>query len=221
MYAISLAGPFAHGLTHPNLHDIYIQDEQNPKRTNDEESYNALNTDDWMSIRYAGRWRGSPSGGSYITPLPENVQKFFARAEAGLNNNDPQSPENIPSPARTGGHHTDRVRVDIRPNGTLEISNMDTFGGNVLKLGAIQEFTKVLMWKLQLYAKSGKMQELSQRFPQLFPPQVTEATLRSAHMNSIEVAKKVLTLFYKQRLVNRNLQALFLINYLGLSTNPC
>ncbi|MEK7078879.1 MAG: glutamate-cysteine ligase family protein [Patescibacteria group bacterium] len=190
LYAISLAGPFAHGLTHPNLHDIYIQDEQNPKRTNDLESYNALNTDDWMSIRYAGRWRGSPSGGSYITPLPENVQKFFARAEAGLNNNDPQSPENIPSPARTGGHHTDRVRVDIRPNGTLEISNMDTFGGNVLKLGAIQEFTKVLMWKLQLYAKSGKMQELSQRFPQLFPPQVTEATLRSAHMNSIEVAKK-------------------------------
>lgn len=190
LYAISLAGPFAHGLVHPNLHDIYIQDEQNPKRANDKESYNALNADDWMSTRYAGRWRGSPSGGSYASPLPENAQEFFAQAEKGLNNNDPHSPENIPSPARAGGHHTDRVRVDIRPNGTLEISNMDTFGGNVLKLGAIQEFTKVLMWKLQLYAKSGRIQELSQQFPQLFPSQVTEATLRSAHMNSIEVAKK-------------------------------
>lgn len=190
LYAISLAGPFAHGLTHPNLHDIYVQDEQNPKRVNDMETYNALNANDWLSTRYAGRWRGSPSGGSYVSPLPENAQEFFARAETGLNNNDPHSPENIPSPARTGGHHTDRVRVDIRPNGTLEISNMDTFGGNVLKLGAIQEFTKVLMWKLQLYAKSGKIQELSRQFPQLFPPQVTESTLRSAHMNSIEVAKK-------------------------------
>lgn len=67
---------------------------------------------------------------------------------------------------------------------------MDTFGGNVLKLAAVQEFTKVLMWKLQLYAKSGRMGELSKQFPELFPPEVTKETLRTAHLNSIEVAKR-------------------------------
>ncbi len=190
LYALSLAGPFAHGSTQPNLHDMYIQDESSPRRVSDTESYDMLNNDDWMSIRYPARWRGSPSGGSYVKPLPENAGEFFTLAEAGLKNNDPHSPENIPSPARAGGHHTDRIRVDIGPNGTLEISNMDTFGGNVLKLAAIQEFTRVLMWKLQLYAKAGKMEQLSHEYPQLFPPQITENILRLAHINSIEVAKR-------------------------------
>lgn len=189
LYALSLAGPFAYGSTRPNLKNSYSLGESNSRRINDGESYEDLNYDDWMSVRYPGRWRGSPSEGSYITPLPENAQDFFNIAEIGLKINNPDSSENIPSPARAGGHHTDRVRVDIGPNGTLEISNMDTFGGHILKLGAIQEFTKALMWKLQLYAKSGRMEDLFQQFPQLFPSQVTEQTLRFSHINSIEVAK--------------------------------
>ncbi|MFZ2206324.1 MAG: hypothetical protein WA061_06725 [Microgenomates group bacterium] len=190
LYAVSLAGPFAHGSTHPNLKAMYEGDEYTPKRAQDSETYAQLDSDDWMSIRYPARWRGSPSGGSYEEPLPETVSAFFEYTEKGLKNNDPHSPDNIPSPARAAGHHRDRIRTDIGPNGTLEISNMDTFGGNVLKLAAIQEFTKVLIWKMQVYAKSGRMAELAQRFPAMFPQETTNDSLRIAHLNSIEVAKK-------------------------------
>ena len=190
LYAISLAGPFLHGQVNPNLQKIYQSDDTNQSRLDDSESYGALAHDDWMSVRYASRWRGSPSGGSFVEPLPTKAQDFYALAERGLRDDSPDSVYNIPSPARAAGHHRDRVRIDIGPHGTLEISNMDTFGGNVLKLAAVQEFTKVLMWKLQLYAKSGRMGELSKQFPELFPPEVTKETLRTAHLNSIEVAKR-------------------------------
>lgn len=189
LYALSLAGPFADGKVEPNLREVYLKDESQQKRLQDVETYNAIDSSDWMSIRYPSRWRGSPSGGSYEEPLPENSADFFALAEAGLRDNNPHSEKNIPSPARAAGHHRDRVRTDIGPNGTLEISNMDTFGGNVLKIAAIQEFTRVMMWKMQLYAKAGNMGELAARFPHLFPPTTTVDTLRTAHLNSIEVAK--------------------------------
>lgn len=190
LYALSLAGPFADGKVEPNLKEIYIKDDKRQSRLEDGETYNAIDTGEWMSIRYASRWRGSPSGGSYEEPLPENAADFFALAEEGLRNNDPHSEKNIPSPARAAGHHRDRIRTDIGPNGTLEISNMDTFGGNVLKIAAVQEFTRILMWKMQLYAKAGAMGELNARFPHLFPPSTTVDTLRTAHLNSIEVAKR-------------------------------
>lgn len=190
LYALSLAGPFAHGTLNPNLKKMYEGDEYNAKRAGDTETYQRMDSDDWMSIRYPARWRGSPSGGSYEFALPETAQAFFEQTEKGLKNNDPHSAENIPSPARAAGHHRDRIRTDIGPHGTLEISNMDTFGGNVLKLAAVQEFTKVLIWKMQVLAKSGRMGELSQRFPTLFPPSTTNESLRDAHLNSIEVAKK-------------------------------
>jgi hypothetical protein len=190
LYALSLAGPFAHGTLNPNLKKMYEGDEYNAKRAGDTETYQRMDSDDWMSIRYPARWRGSPSGGSYEFALPETAQAFFEQTEKGLKNNDPHSAENIPSPARAAGHHRDRIRTDIGPHGTLEISNMDTFGGNVLKLAAVQEFTKVLIWKMQVLAKSGRMGELSQRFPILFPTSTTNESLRDAHLNSIEVAKK-------------------------------
>lgn len=190
LYAISLAGPFLHGQVNPNLQKIYRSDDTNQSRLDDAESYGALAHDDWMSVRYASRWRGSPSGGSFVEALPTKAQDFYALAERGLKDDNPDSVYNIPSPARAAGHHRDRVRIDIGPHGTLEISNMDTFGGNVLKLAAVQEFTRVLIWKLQLYAKSGRMGELSKQFPELFPPEVTKETLRVAHLNSIEVAKR-------------------------------
>lgn len=190
LYATSLAGPFANGSTHPNLKSLYEGDEYTQKRAQDRETYTQLDNSDWMSIRYPARWRGSPSGGSYEEPLPETISAFFEHTERGLKNNDPHSPDNIPSPARAAGHHRDRIRTDIGPNGTLEISNMDTFGGNVLKLAAMQEFTKVLIWKMQVYAKSGNTAELARRFPALFPEDTTVDSLRVAHLNSIEVAKK-------------------------------
>lgn len=190
LYALSLSSPFLHGFIQPNLKDIYETGERKPERLEDQETYQALDSNDWMSIRYASRWRGSPSGGVFVEPIPEDREAFFAKAEEGLRINDIHSDRRIPSPARAAGHHRERIRIDIPPNGTLEIANMDTFGGHVLKLAAVQEFTRVLIWKLQIYAKSNRLDELSSRFPALFNYPVTIDQLRNAHMASIEVSKK-------------------------------
>ncbi|KKR30674.1 hypothetical protein A2715_01485 [Candidatus Woesebacteria bacterium RIFCSPHIGHO2_01_FULL_39_32] len=190
MYGLSLAGPFAHGQTDPNLKEIYSIDENNRARFSDAETYKALDSRDWLSIRYPARWRGSPSGGVFTEPAPEDPQEFFAKAEAGLRDNEAESSANIPSPARTMGHHRDRIRVDIKDHGTLEISNQDTYGGHVAKLAANQEFTRVLMWKLQVFAKEGGLNELVQEYPELFNYPVTSESLRQAHLSSIEIAKR-------------------------------
>lgn len=190
LYGLSLAGPFAHGQSNPNLKEIYSENDNNPQRINDSETYNALDSTDWLSIRYPARWRGSPSGGVFTEPAPENSQEFFSKAEAGLKDNNINSPLNIPSPARTMGHHRDRIRVDIKDHGTLEISNQDTYGGHVSKLAANQEFTRVLIWKLQVLAREGRLKEISQRYPELFIYPVTPESLRQTHLASIEVAKR-------------------------------
>lgn len=188
--ALSSASPFIHGETNPNLAKIYREDETSQMRLNDRETYEALNSTDWLSIRYPSRWRGSPSGGTFVKPLPENPEDFFRLAELGLKDNDPRSAQNIPSPARAAGHHRDRIRIDIGPNGTLEISNMDTFGGHVLKLAAVQEFTRVLIWKMQYFAKANRLPKLVHQYPNLFKYPITEEMLREAHLYSIQVAKQ-------------------------------
>ncbi|OGM20035.1 hypothetical protein A2863_02455 [Candidatus Woesebacteria bacterium RIFCSPHIGHO2_01_FULL_38_9b] len=190
LYGLSLAGPFAHGQVNPNLKDIYLEDENNQERLSDTQTYEALDNNNWLSIRLPARWRGSPSGGVYIIPAPEDQESFCALAELGLKDNNHDSTGNIPSPARAMGHHRDRIRVDIPNNGTLEISNQDTYGGNILKLAANQEFTRVLIWKLQVYAKEGKLNELTQAYPTLFSYPVTPESLRQTHLDSIEIAKK-------------------------------
>ncbi|MBI4225987.1 hypothetical protein HY612_02635 [Candidatus Roizmanbacteria bacterium] len=189
LYGLSSASPFVHGYTNPNLASIYRDDDASEARINDHETYEALDGNDWLSIRYACRWRGSPSGGLFVEPLPEISEDLFRLAEQGLNDNDHRSIYNIPSPARVAGHHRDRVRTDIGPNGTLEISNMDTFGGNVQKLAAVQEFTRALMWKLQYFAKADRLQELTDNYPDLFKYPVTPEVLRKAHLFSLDVAK--------------------------------
>ncbi len=189
LYGLSLAGPFAHGQTDPNLKEMYLADETSQDRLQDTETYEALNSSSWLSIRLPARWRGSPSGGVFTEPAPENPREFFVKAESGLRNNEADSPENIPSPARTMGHHRDRIRVDIKDHGTLEISNQDTFGGHVTKLAANQEFTRVLIWKLQVFAREDRLDELSQAYPELFNYPVTPESLRQNHMANIEVAK--------------------------------
>jgi len=190
MYGLSLSGPFAHGQVNPNLKEIYQENETDMRRLDDTETYENLNCNEWLSSRYPGRWRGSPSGGVYTLPAPENPVDFFEIAEAGLRDNNENSPTNIPSPARAMGHHTDRIRIDIGQYGTLEISNQDTFGGHVTKLAANQEFTRVLIWKLQVLSRGNRLEELSQKYPDLFSYPVTTESLRQAHLASIEVAKK-------------------------------
>lgn len=188
--AISLASPFGYGEINPNLKDIFLSDETSPARAGDTETLRALDSNDWLSFRYPGRWRGSPSGGVFEKPAPETLPEFFSQAEKMLMDNSPDSTENIPSPARTMGHHRDRIRPDIGPHGTLEISNMDTFGGDPLKLAANQEFTRVLAWKLQYFARTGQMAEVAKAYPELFCATVDSDGLRTAHINSIEVSKR-------------------------------
>jgi gamma-glutamyl:cysteine ligase YbdK (ATP-grasp superfamily) len=189
LYALSLSGPFINGETNPNLAAIYLEDETDPERQQDTNTYNALKHNNWHSVRYPSRWRGSPSGGVFQEPLPEQRHQFFSMVEAMLENDNPKSKQNIPNPGRAAGQHRDRIRVDIPPYGTLEISNMDTAGGNINKLIVIQELTKALIWKLQIYATAGKLQELCQQYPRLFYYPVSVKSLRNAHFASIEVAK--------------------------------
>ena len=122
-----------------------------------------------------------PSSSHYLL----KAQDFYALAERGLRDDSPDSVYNIPSPARAAGHHRDRVRIDIVTHGTLEISNMDTFGGNVLKLAAVQEFTKSIDVETATVGKIRTNGRIIKQFPELFPPEVTKETLRTAHLNSI------------------------------------
>lgn len=189
LYGITLAGPFAYGEVSPNLAEHFLVDEAVDRRLQDHETYQSINNNNgFYSARYVGRWRGSPSGGVFTEALPKDKSQILELIEHKLQVTEPHSVDNIPSPARVAGHHRDRLRIDIPPHGTIELCNFDSDGGHVARMGSLQEFVRVLQYKLQMYAREGRMPELYHAYPSLFGP-VTKEGLRAAHFNSIAVGQ--------------------------------
>lgn len=184
LYAGTLAGPFMGGSITPDLKKIYknIPDIQtdNLKQT----TYNALTPQSMHSFRYLGRFFGSPSGGVMRVPAPETQEEFWQTAEKQL------MTQESPTVGRVTGAHTDfRIRPDLGPYGTIELATCDTMGAHIKKLIAMQEFTRALGWKLQLFAKFGKMSKLAQKYPALFGANPSRETYTQVHENMLEVSK--------------------------------
>jgi len=166
IHALTLSGPFIDG-------NIFLSDRNLTGM--------GENPDIWHSVRYLTRYLGSPSGGVLREPLPETEREFWQRA------NDLLRTGEIPTPARTGGHHTDfRLRPDIPPNGTIEVAFMDTAGAHPAKILALQELLRVVSWKLQMAALSAREEEL----PELLFSSLTPERLRETHHASIAVSQR-------------------------------
>ena len=185
-YGMTLSGPFAYGEVKPNLYKHFISDEPSQARASDTETYQQLNRNGTFSSRYASRWRGSPSGGVFEEPLPEDINQVIKQAERGLNDDSSESIYNIPSPARVAGHHRDRLRIDIPPYGTIELCNFDNDGAHPHRMTALQEFHRAMGYKLQMYFRQGRQQELFDAYPELFGS-VNKDSLRQAHFNSLTI----------------------------------
>lgn len=194
LYAFSLAGPFLNGQINPNLSSNFGDNLEGRNQELKQSTYETLSSIEsgdglsdgiWYSTRYFSRVFGSPSGGVMTSPLPESTEEFYQLASEGLASGD------IPAPSRVGAHHGDfRIRPDIGPYGTIEVACLDTFGGHPLKLAAIQEFIRVLGWKLQLMAKRGNLDEAHQHYPALFSEKINAERFREVHNNTIKVARE-------------------------------
>lgn len=165
IHALTLAGPFLDG-------QVYLSGKNLP-------GIGEAPTQ-WQSVRYLTRVVGSPSGGVMKQPLPEKESDFWELASDLLKNGE------IPSPARTPGHHRDfRVRPDIPPYGTIEIAFMDTAGADPLRMLALQELLRVCSWKLQRTVLENREDEL----PKSLFKQLEEKRLQEIHQASISVSK--------------------------------
>jgi len=165
IHSLTLASPFIDG-------KIFLSDQNLPGL--------GIEPSTWQSVRYLARYVGSPSGGVIRQPFPEKENDFWVMAAEMLASGE------IPSPARTGGHHVDfRIRPDLPPYGTIEITFMDTAGACPLKLLALQEFLRVVCWKLQRIVIENNRGEL----PNLFFGDLTPERLLQLHNASIAVSK--------------------------------
>lgn len=184
LYALTLAGPFVDGRLDVDQQALYADIPDLSLNCIKAQTYAQMSRGISYSHRYVSRFFGSPSGGVMLEPLPTTTTAYWTKVEKLLESGE------VPTVGRAGGHHTDfRVRTDLPPHGTIEIACMDTTGAHVQKMVAIQELTKTIGWKLQLYAKHGKMPELQQKYPILFGQLPSCESYLVVHENSIRVAK--------------------------------
>jgi hypothetical protein len=202
VHSLSLAAPFINGQVFPDLANNYTalgNDSENPIKGDTYsalQDYESITTQatghkpEWLSVRYFGRYFGSPQGGVMPRPIPDTEEGYWQHVHTMMKNSD------IPSSGRGTGNHTDfRFRPDIGPVvegqpscGTTEISYMDTFAGDPVKLASVQEFLKVMTWKLQIYAMQGRLSEVHTQYPALFSAKPTEQRFTDVHFNTMNVS---------------------------------
>lgn len=187
MYGSSLSGPWVHGELNPNLAKLYGEEYSRFEQRDYTETMQAIDAEDWMSVRYPSRWRGSPSGGTFEEPLPEDQDGIWALAEERMAKGF-GSRYSIPTPSRMAGHHTERLRLDVGEHGTVELCDLDTYGAHIEKLAAAREMTRVVMWKLQVAQAYDA--PLLEDYSDLFNADEMNADdMRVAHFNQIAVAR--------------------------------
>jgi hypothetical protein len=169
--AASSSAPFLAGSTNPNLYEHYRETH------GAQEEYNHSA---WHSTRFFTRDLGSPTGAVPTSPFPETAEEFFAETT------EPMKKGRFITPVRLRGEHVAvRPRFDIGTYGTLEISDLDVFGGRPEKIAAHLALEKAILWKLQVLDLAGKNDLLP---PELFPDVSTE-NFAEVRTQSIEVAK--------------------------------
>ena len=176
--ALSLTGPFGYGVGYPNMKKIFESSGVNMS----EELASILDADNPLSVRVAARTFGS-TGGVNPHVFPPTLEAFFHTAEGQIINGE------IMTLDRVGGNHRDlRLRALL---GTGELALFDTFAGHPLKEAAMQEFVRVLWWKLQTISPD----ELCQKHPRLFSAKFLTnvsgyeaTTLRCIMLNSLTLS---------------------------------
>lgn len=186
LLALSLSGPAIAGHLTPDFTEVY-KDLPIPKKDKLKQQ-----TMDWLldntgstfqSYRSFNRFFGSLSGGIMREPLPVTEEEFFTTAESMLKTGI------IPSPARVGGHHTDRYRPDILPYGTIETCVMDPAGGRIQRVHALREFNRILDWKMQMLFINGQFDQKAEEYKALFGKSPSKDSFETAHWNLMKVAK--------------------------------
>lgn len=92
---------------------------------------------DWREL---ARVLGSQSAGAFTEVIPPNLGEFLQAADQKMRHGD------TVSTVRTFGWHSDRLRID---QGTVELCNLGTSGGNLHKSLAVQELAARYMVALQ------------------------------------------------------------------------
>lgn len=186
LYAGTVAGPYIAGEVESDLRKRYEAVPGVAESMDKQEKLDDLPGGKYDSYRYPSREFGSVSGGVMLDPLPEKERDYWDKANELLKK------QEVPSVGRVSGHHTDfRIRPDLGPYGTIELAALDTCGGKVEKLVAMQEFTRALGWKLQYLELTGKMKEIQSHpeYKKLFGVQPTTDSYKTVRKNAIKASK--------------------------------
>lgn len=186
IYAGTVAGPYMAGKIEQDLIKRYEKVPGMEGSPEMQERLHELPKGRYQSYRYPSREFGSVSGGVMHEPLPEKERDYWDKA------NDLLKKQDVPSVGRVSGHHTDfRVRPDLGPYGTIELAALDTSGGKIEKLVAIQEFTRALGWKLQYLELTGKMNDVQShpKYKKLFGKQPSAESYKIVRKNAFTASK--------------------------------
>jgi hypothetical protein len=164
LLGLSSAGPFANGKVKLSNEDIPGMEKERER---------------WQSVRFLGRKHGSPSGGVIQFPAHDTLKGYLNAANVQL------ASQETPTPARLYGHHADlRYRPDIKP-GTIELATLDNFGAAPVKMAAITEFNKALIFKTQYLIHTNRVNEL----PSNIFSELNEDRLRIIEEDTIKISK--------------------------------
>jgi gamma-glutamyl:cysteine ligase YbdK (ATP-grasp superfamily) len=199
LYAASVCGPFINGTTQAT--DMSVE---NPRVATRLQSLGMIPEDltgTYQSWRYPIRRIGSSSGGSWHRPRPASLEDYLAQGNEGLKQ------QAIGTMDRFFGEHTDcRVRVGIKPHGTLEACNFDSFAGHDEKLAAFQALTTAILTNLQVMALYGVNPR--QEFPELFGLAEGQTALHYANRHNFRVARNGMNAIVHNRPVHQQAEAL-------------
>lgn len=188
-YAITLSGPFMLGRVDQSSEGLqdYFKDvpqiNTDPLRMATYNRISSMKDGAWHSLRYPGRFFGSDGGGVPRKPLQEVPMDFWEETNELVR-------EGIqPSPARTGGAHADRARVDLPPHRTIEDCTPDTAAARMQRVVAYNTLMFGLTAQIQGLHRSGNFDRVAAHYPALFGQTPSDASFNRSHFNLVSVAK--------------------------------
>lgn len=138
----------------------------------------------YMATRYFGRMLGSPEAGTPRMIIPED-HRILARAinrrmQSGAINN----------AGRVANQHGDiRLRVDLPPYGTTELSAKDSGGGYIEPMMAIKAAERAYMNIVETAHHKGDLNALQRKYPRIIKSVFTDKDREVAEKNNERIAQ--------------------------------
>jgi hypothetical protein len=164
MSAISFASPFARG----ELTPVY------PKR---ESIHHDLG---YLATGYFGRTTGSPEAGPAVLIAPTKIHEMQLLIDQRLRSD-------VPTAGRTLGHHTDRLRVDLSPLGSIELCADDNFGLHIETIMSASLVKRAISFALESAHQKGTIAELAARYPLVVRTTFSEIDTSISYANSEKI----------------------------------